>query len=112
MKKKDVLTILLAHADGLNRGDDQTERLTEQYVELGSLFELARAIKHVLVPVRAPAGFTTQLRQELMQANIPAPIVQPPRRNVWVGAAVGSALSIAGLIALFLLRRQRTPLTV
>lgn len=107
MKKNDVLTVLLAHADGLNRGDDQTERLATQYSELGGLLALARAIKDVLVPVRAPAGFTTQLHQELMQANVPIPLVQPKDRTVWVGAAVGSALSIAGLIALVLLRRQR-----
>ncbi len=103
--------ILTAHADDLNRGTDTTESLMAQYSvlfpELPTLLYLGKLLKKALAPVKPRAAFARQLKQQLLY-SLPAEVVAtpPPARLMLVGAAVGSALSLAG-VGLLLLRRAR-----
>lgn len=114
MKRRELATILAAHADGLIRGKDTAAQLLADYpevaAELGPLFRLAASIEAVLVPVKAPVTFVGRLRQDLMHyatAEAPAKASISGQKVLWVGvAAAGSVLSVTGL-ALLVMRRLK-----
>ena len=117
--------ILTAHADDLNQGADTTESLAAQYAalfpELPALLYLGKLLKKALVPVKPRASFVHQVKQQLL-CNLPAETVPTPStdRLMLVGALIGSAVSLAGVGLVLLLRarlvarlmaRQAAPVT-
>jgi hypothetical protein len=83
--------------------------------ELAPLTQLAGQIKDVLVPVSHRPAFQVRLKESLLAAASQRLAVQHMesrvsfwrRRWVLIGAAAGSALWVAGVVAAFLLH-QRT----
>lgn len=114
MNRRELATILSAHADGLIKGNDTAVQLLTDYpehaAELGPLFCLASSIQAALVPVKAPVTFVSNLRKELMTYAPEDIIVRGPvsgQKVLWLGVATaGSVLSVTGLI-LLVLRRMR-----
>lgn len=114
MKRRELVTILSAHADGLIRGDDTADQYLSEYpdyaAELRPLFHLASSIQSVLVPIKAPVTFVGRLREELMAYSPPEITVKAPitgQKVLLLGvAAAGSVLSVMGLVV-FVLRRLR-----
>jgi hypothetical protein len=112
MKKRELATILAAHADALMLGNDTADQFLADYpeaaAELRPLFRLAAAVHSVLVPVKAPVTFVTRLRRELMDYSRPNIVVRAPisgQKILWMGvAAAGSVLSVTGLV--FLVARR------
>lgn len=113
MRKETLLELLAAHADALNATEDVETFDSSGWLlayygrevsqQVMSLLQVAQAIKQVLVPVPPPALFRMRLRQRLVQEE--AEVEKRPKRHlVWLGAALGSALSIGGF---FLYRRWR-----
>ena len=75
---------------------------------------LSAALQEVLAPVKPPAGFRQALARDLValarQKRSPHIILQRPadhRREILIGAAVSSAVSVAGLVALLWHHRAR-----
>lgn len=120
MKEVEMADFLAAHAEALVSGVDEKQWLagSEQHeVEAAApLLEVARLLQRVLVPVPTPTPFRTRLREALsggapttsgMERKVTVSARRRPR--VWLGAAaVGSILSLAGL--LFFWRRRGYPL--
>ncbi len=114
MKRRELASILSAHADGLISGDDRSDQFLldfpEDAAELRPLFNLAASIQTVLVPVKAPVAFVNRLRHDLMNYSAPEIYVKAPlsgQRILWMGvAAAGSVLSVTGL-ALWVWRRLK-----
>lgn len=120
-KPKDVVTeVLAAHADYLigneADGEDYLNLFPDHRTELAPLLRIAERVRAVLVPVTASASFETGLKQDLLAAAIQraeeeskkkrSPLLR--RRAILIGAAaIGSALSVAGIVVA-LLRRQRS----
>ena len=106
--------LLDQHAKVLILGVNEDESLLAQYPddseELKSLFQLARAIKAALVPVKTPESFKLELQRKL-RSLAPAEITivdSTVKQRRWlVVAAAGSVLSVLGII-LYILRRIRT----
>jgi hypothetical protein len=115
MKRRELASILSAHADGLISGDDRSDQFLldfpEAAAELRPLFNLAASIQAVLVPVKAPVAFVNRLRHDLMNYSGPEISVKGPlsgQRILWMGvAAAGSVLSVTGL-ALWVWRRLKS----
>jgi hypothetical protein len=115
MKKRELATILAAHADGLIKGKDTAVQMLTDYpdaaAELEPLFRLAASVQAALVPVKAPVAFVGRLHKDLMNystAELPAKAPRSGQKVLWMGvAAAGSVLSVAGL-ALLVLRRLKT----
>jgi hypothetical protein len=110
--------ILEAQAGTLAEGGDDTfyfRLFPHLRARLAPLFSLARHLQHVLVPVHPSAQFRESLRAGLLTAarqRIPAAAAEGAAwRPQWewiVGAAaVGSAVSIAGVAALLIRRAQQ-----
>lgn len=115
MDKRTLYNVLMSHADALNAGVDLTDDLIARFAgdaaTLRPLLQLARQVKGVLVPVAAPTAFSAQLRLSLLQEARPALArsrsLSRRWRPAWVGAAaVGSLLSLAGLVV-WLVRHSR-----
>lgn len=106
--------LLDQHAKVLILEVNGDESLLAQYPndseELESLFQLARAIKAALVPVKTSESFKLELRRKL-RSLAPTEIIiddSTVKQRRWlVVAAAGSALSVLGII-LYILRRIRT----
>ena len=114
MLSQPVLTeIVSAHADQLNvneeHANDYLKLFPELRHELSALFQVARMLHATLKPVKPRAAFRNDLRQALVStgynrfsepAFAPRQLAFSPRRN-WVlgAAAVGSAMSVMGVIA-------------
>lgn len=110
--------ILEAQADTLAVGGDDTPYLRlfpHLQARLVPLLSLARYLQRVLVPVRPSAQFRESLRAGLLTAahqRIPAAAAaggaawRPQWEWIVGAAAVGSAVSIAG-VAAFLIRRAQ-----
>lgn len=108
----EIVEILAAHADALNRGDDNEASLLAGYPhyadEMRPLFYLARLLKGILVPVHPPAGFVSRLQHQLVSVeNAPAGWGYS-RFVVWAGALLGSTVPLLGLL-LYVYRRYRQP---
>ncbi len=109
--------ILEAQADTLAEGGDDTPYLRlfpHLRTRLVPLLSLARYLQHVLVPVHPSAQFRESLRAGLLTAARQRIPVAAAGGTAWrlqwewiVGAAaVGSAVSLAG-VAAFLIRRAQ-----
>ena len=114
MKKKDLKKLLSDHADALNGGqtgwDMLDRRLTDENIELASLFQLAEEIKAALIPVPVPA-FRDQLRRQLenyepAKVTIGTSSTGRKQKLIFVAMA-GSTLSVVGIFVV-LLRRLRS----
>ncbi|HHS97843.1 MAG TPA: hypothetical protein ENK08_08090 [Chloroflexi bacterium] len=111
MEEGRVIELLAAHADRLN---DPSAPLPEPRPEemkyLAPLMEIAERLKATLVPVEPSAAFVRSLRRELVEAARRRQTPSQRSRRGWIigAAALGSALSVAGVVALILrLRRER-----
>ena len=103
--------MLAAHADQLNRiaeGDAQDlQVLPEQRQDLRSLLQLAEQVKGALAPVTpSPAykrKFGLDLREVARRRRSRDLLVALPsaRRELLIGAAIGSAVALAGGIVYF-----------
>ncbi len=117
-----VVEVLAAHADHL-MGDEAGEAGSKDYLdlfpdyraELTPLLGIAERVKAVLVPVTPSPAFEAGLKQDLLAAAIKRAEEEEEkkrvsflrRRGVLIGAAaVGSALSVAGIVAALLLRQR------
>ena len=103
-----MLEVLWAHADGLNRnhnGLDYLSMFPHYRDELAPLFELAARIKTVLIPLQANQAFRQGLHHDLLVAarhreEDERSMFRMPRWEWVIGAAaIGSAMSIAGMVA-------------
>ena len=114
MKKDELAEILAAHADALIEGRDISaqflSRFPEQSAELSALFQLASSVRSSLTPVSSP-DFRSRLQRQLTEYAPSGPITIAPAsrpRLVWLLAAAGSLLPVAGL-AIWAVRRFRAP---
>lgn len=111
MADKVLMGLLAAHADNLDRGKADRKvylkRAPDQREELEALLRLAEQIKRALVPVQPSPTFVKNLVRQLVVADNKEP-ARGYRREVVIGAAaVGSALSVIGLIAYLVRSRAR-----
>ncbi len=117
MKGKVLLDILVDHADALNVSNDvelfDTNVWIADYlgdrthlVSLLSLLQLAQSIKRVMLPTRPSSSFRQDLHWDLVQEVAGEDeLTRPLNQAWWWGAAVGSVVSITGLL---FLRRYRS----
>ncbi|MCB0019208.1 MAG: hypothetical protein KDE09_15570 [Anaerolineales bacterium] len=108
MKRQQIAEILMAHAEGLLTDEDRTDSILRSYpaeaAQLRPLLSLARLVKQALVPVAPEPAFVYTLQAQLAKADVEPASTWPElngRRLGWVGAALGSVLSVAGLILWF-----------
>ena len=114
-----VVEVLAAHADQLigdgAEGEEYLNLFPAYRAELTPLLRVAERIKTALVPVAPSPSFEAGLKQDLMAAAIKRAEEQEEkrrvlflrRRGVLIGAAaVGSVLSVAGIVAALLLRQR------
>jgi len=119
MSENMVAEILAAHADHLAgdkaNGEDYLDLFPAYRSELGPLLRVAERVKAALAPVTPSPEFKVGLKQDLLAAavrrveerKVDRRVSFLNRRRVLIGAAVGSVLSVAGIIAA-LIWRQRT----
>lgn len=116
-----VVEVLAAHADHLMGDGPESEDYLNLFpayrAELTPLLGIAERVKAALVPVTPSPAFEAGLKQDLLEAAIQRAEEKEEkkrvsflrRRGVLIGAAVvGSALSVAGIIAALLLRQRAT----
>ena len=116
-----VVEVLAAHADHLMGDGPESEDYLNLFpayrAELTTLLGIAERVKATLVPVTPSPAFEAGLKQDLLEAAIQREEEKEEkkrvsflrRRGVLIGAAVvGSALSVAGIIAALLLRQRAT----
>jgi hypothetical protein len=114
-----VVEVLAAHADHLMGDGPESEDYLNLFpayrAELTPLLGIAERVKAALVPVTPSPAFEAGLKQDLLEAAIQRAEEKEEkkrvsflrRRGVLIGAAaVGSALSVAGIIAALLLRQR------
>jgi hypothetical protein len=110
-----IADILAAHADHLvrnqSRNEDYLSLLCDYRAELVPLLQIAERVRAKLVPVAPSPAFEAGLRQDLLAAarqRTEEPRVPFLRRKgIIIGAAaVGSVLSVAGIVAALLWRQR------
>ena len=114
-----VVEVLAAHADHLigdgADSEDYINLFPTYRAELTPLLGIAERVKAALVPVAPSPAFEAGLKQDLLAAAIQRAEEKKEkkqvsflrRRGVLIGAAaVGSALSVAGIVAALLLRQR------
>jgi hypothetical protein len=115
-----IAEVLAAHADQLlnkeTNSQDYVNLFPDHEGELTPLLQIAQRIRETLVPVAPSPEFEASLKRELLTAAVKraeaqksrnhSPLLQ--RRGVLIGAAVGSAISVAGIIAALLWRQRGT----
>lgn len=118
MHNKTLADVLLAYADRLNQGrqdqDDYLAMFPEHREELASLMNIAARVKMALRPVRPAQAFREVLQSNLLAAarqkvREPHLVIRNPlaHRRVLIGAAIGSAVSVAvGITAALLLHNK------
>jgi hypothetical protein len=119
MAENVVVEVLAAHADRLvgneANGEDYLNLFPDYQAELTPLLRIAERVKAVLVPVMPSPAFEAGLKQDLLAAAIGRaegqknrkPVSFLRRRGVLIGAAaVGSVLSVAGIVAALLWRQR------
>jgi hypothetical protein len=119
MSENMVVEVLAAHADHLidneADGEDYLNLFPAHRDELAPLLRIAERVRAVLVPVAPAPAFEAGLKQDLIAAAIQRTEEQGSgkrvslfrRRRVLIGAAaVGSALSVAGIVAALLWRQR------
>jgi hypothetical protein len=126
MADRELIEILATHADKLNMGtDEEAEYLTtlpEHQDTLQPLLALARRVKDALAPVEPDSAFRENLRLSLLAAarqrlasrpsfwaegstksQRPVHLFRRHRREILIGAAaLGSVVSVAGIVAYWL----------
>jgi hypothetical protein len=113
MKKRVLVELLNAYANDLVVGNpDVTDYLSyaAQSDDVAGLLRLTDQIAALLVPVNPSPEFVRQLGATLAAAAAPAEIMiaRPRNRKVWLGALLsGSLVSVAGVLALWWMRRSR-----
>jgi hypothetical protein len=102
-------------ADALNREEvdprDGLGRRPKQAEELDDLLLLAENLKETLVPVQPSPAFVKNLLQQLVAAHREELPRQRPSLRRWVvlgAAALGSVLSIVGLVV-YLIKNRMNP---
>jgi hypothetical protein len=118
MSENVLVEVLAAHADHLMDDGDSKNYLTlfpAHRAELAPLLRIAEQVKAVLVPVTPTPAFEAGLKQDLLAAAIQRAEEQSKkkrvsflrRRGVLIGAAaIGSVLSVAGIVAALLWRQR------
>ena len=117
MDDRVLIEVLTAHADQLNEGGGEGDAYLAMFPayreELAPLLATAGRAKEALAPVRPEPAFREDLRRGLLAAarQRQAQVVVVPQggrgRDILIGAAaLGSAISVAGLLAR-LLRSHR-----
>ena len=117
-----VVEVLAAHADHMISDEaggagskDYLDLFPDYRAELKPLLGIAERVKATLVPVTPSPAFETGLKQDLVAAAIQRAKEKEERkrvsflrrRGVLIGAAaVGSVLSVAGIVAALLLRQR------
>jgi len=114
-----VVEVLAAHADQLMGDGVESEEYLNLFpayrAELTPLLRVAEQIKSALVPVAPSPAFEAGLKKDLLGAAIKRAEEREEKRRVSVlrrrgvligAAAVGSALSVAGIVAALLLRQR------
>ena len=116
MRGQRIAEILAAHADRLigDPPDDQDDLDLSPAAEVTSLLRLSEWLKETLAPVTPSLAFRRQLKGSLISAAVERteegareshiPFLR--RRWVLIGAAAGSALSVAGIVVAILLRHR------
>lgn len=104
----------MAYADDLNKGGKGQEfylrQISDQSTESEVLLQLMERIRQTLVPVQPSPTFVKDLARQLAvnengRAKHP---IQDHWREIFIGvAAVGSALSVIGLVAYLLRNRMQ-----
>lgn len=104
----------MAYADDLNRGGGDREfylrQIPDQCTEPEVLLQLTERIRQTLVPVQPSPTFVKDLARQLaVNDNGMAKLsIQDHWREIFIGvAAVGSALSVIGLVAYLLRNRMQ-----
>ena len=107
-----VAEVLTAYTDNLNRGTAKREVYLRQGAgkqdELRTLLDLAEQLKWVLVPIKPSPVFVANLARQLGAASagrVTHAFRDHWREIVFGAAAVGSALSVIGLVA-YLVRNR------
>ena len=122
MPENVIVEVLAAHADQLvgNQGysQDYLNLFPTYRAELAPLLRVAERVKAALVPVTASPAFEAALKADLLAAAEQRAhgrektsrkyIAFLRRREVLIGAAVGSALSVVGILAALLWRQRST----
>jgi hypothetical protein len=115
-----IVEVLAAHADQLANSETDADEYAILFpahrAELAPLLQVAQQIKRVLVPVTPSAEFETGLKRDLLAAALQraeAESARRPtsllyRRRILIGAAIGSAISLAGIVAALLWRGRST----
>ena len=110
-----IADVLIAHADYLIGNKTQSESylslLPAYRAELAPLLQIAEQLRAVLTPVAPSPAFEAALRRDLLAAAMQraeeqrVPFLR--RKGVIIGAAVvGSALSVAGIVAALVWRQR------
>ncbi len=116
MQDKMIAEVLAAHADYLidneaASGEEYLGLFPAYRAELTSLLRIAERVRAALAPVTPSPAFESGLKQDLLVAAIRRAAERSDersvsflrRRHVLIGAAaVGSALSVAGIVAALL----------
>jgi hypothetical protein len=119
MRDKVMTEVLAAHANYLvgdeTNSEDYLNLFPAYRAELAPLLRIAERVKAVLVPVTPSPAFEAGLKQDLLAAAIRRAEKRSTGRQVsflrrrWVligAAAVGSVLSVAGIVAAVLWRQR------
>jgi hypothetical protein len=120
MREAMIASVLTAHADYLisikTWDEDQMKRLPTHQDELAPLLGIAERLNETLKPVTPAPAFKTRLRQELLasaaqRAEERGIVKQVPflrRKEVVIGvaAAIGSVLSVVGIVVALLWRQR------
>lgn len=111
MSENVIVEVLAAHADHLvtdeTNGGGYLDLFPDHRTELAPLLRIAERVKAVLVSATLSPEFEAALKQDLLTAALQRSEEQQSqkqgsflrRRGVLIGAAVGSALSVAGIVA-------------
>jgi hypothetical protein len=119
MTDKLLAEVLTAYADDLNKGIANREvylaQGAEKQNELQALLYLTERLKRTLVPVQPAATFVQNLGRQLaiIGRGKTTRVVRGHWREIFVGAAaVGSAVSVIGLVAYLVRNRAqvKTPI--
>jgi hypothetical protein len=118
MPDKVIVEVLAAHADHLaaNRGggEDYLNLFPAYHSELAPLLRIAEQVKAALAPVTASPEFQSGLKRDLLAAAFQRAEKRRSKRRtsfllsrkVLIGAALGSVISLAGIVAALVWRQR------
>jgi hypothetical protein len=103
MNQTELLNLLATHADRLIAGSDDAGMMAlySEATAIRPLLLLAHSLGEALVPLRARESFRRELGRQLLATDLS--LHTPWRTGLWRRAALlGSLLSLAGVVFLFL----------